>query len=464
MVNSHLRQIPYFFFSALLGALFLSKGYDSFALAELRCLLVFSTLVLFLVFANSDVRLSLRRIPLCFGMFCVFCIYQIIRLGFAYFLSATSNGPDKDVKIVLVENFTQQPIVWFFCLGTMALAYVFSASRKRAVGIVSVSIGMVLFLCSLSLPSLITRGSLSAYDIRLNPFASDWLYFHPAVEKYLISNRFHANWIGEVLAVGFFLSISYFIYSFMQFDDEKKMRPIKGQIHLIQILIPALTIGSSFIAILAFNSRGTIIFFLMGVITFIGGCILKYRSRRIFIPCVLIACLLFLFLKTNIDFKATLQEVSTLQDEMEEPQSFAHNIRGANYAVEMFKENPVWGVGTKGYYPYRKTFKKTSPQNVYMADYKAMNHYLTILAEEGLGAWFYFLFILVFFIESVLMLQRTPSRFQFLFGMGFFVPVLMILGHASISFMLDHVNMSLLLCALMGACLGILSPGFRHSK
>ena len=97
-----------------------------------------------------------------------------------------------------------------------------------------------------------------------------------------------------------------------------------------------------------------------------------------------------------------------------------------------------------------------------LSDFESMCHYAHLLAEEGIGAFIYFLFLLVYLAQSISGLWRAKSRFQFLAGLSFLSPVIMVLGHGAFNHLLQRFSMSMLLYISMGATLGVLSRSFQN--
>ena len=91
-----------------------------------------------------------------------------------------------------------------------------------------------------------------------------------------------------------------------------------------------------------------------------------------------------------------------------------------------------------------------------------MCHYLQVLAEEGSGAFLYYLFLLAYLAEMAKGLWGTQSRFKFIMGLSLFAPVLMILMHAAINPLMQRFSTSMLVYMTMGAGLGVLRKDFEH--
>src|SRR3989338_3953686 len=92
--------------------------------------------------------------------------------------------------------------------------------------------------------------------------------------------------------------------------------------------------------------------------------------------------------------------------------SFSINREGAHRAIEIYKHSPVWGVGTRNYRHASLAFARPGTESWAMSRLQAMCHYLQLLAEEGIGAFIYFLMIGVYFFEMSRGLIRADGRFQ----------------------------------------------------
>ena len=73
-----------------------------------------------------------------------------------------------------------------------------------------------------------------------------------------------------------------------------------------------------------------------------------------------------------------------------------------------------------------------------------------------------FLFLSVSLFQMLTGLFKTNSRFKFIAGLCFLMPVLVILGHASINDLMEHYPNAMLTYLTLGMGLGILRKDFQH--
>jgi len=105
--------------------------------------------------------------------------------------------------------------------------------------------------------------------------------------------------------------------------------------------------------------------------------------------------------------------------------SIYHNKEGMRIAKAMYRDYPIWGAGTR---QYRKLSGNYVPagrpeKEFILVRTYAMSHFFQKMAEEGAGVFFYFIFIAVYIVETFWKLFRTQSRFKFIMGLSFFMPV-----------------------------------------
>jgi hypothetical protein len=216
-----------------------------------------------------------------------------------------------------------------------------------------------------------------------------------------------------------------------------------------------------------FLSRGTMISFAAALVVFLLLLLAKYPSRAVlFFGGGLLAAIVAFLVWSGI-FERAWREVETARGELGPVKgaSVAVNVEGAKRALAIYGDHKVWGVGTGGYSSVSEFYATPESQtNRWFAPAKfdALCHYLQVLAEEGIGAYFYFLFLLAYFIQAAWELIRTKSRFQFAAGLSLFAGVLMVLVHASVGFLMEQITISTLVYILMGASLGALRPDFEH--
>ena len=122
----------------------------------------------------------------------------------------------------------------------------------------------------------------------------------------------------------------------------------------------------------------------------------------------------------------------------------------------IFRTFTLWGVGTRGYAGVAALYATPGIKHYFLSDYLAMCHYLQKLAEEGSGAFLYFLALLIYFLETAAGLFRVKSRFQFMAGLSLAAPVLMVLAHAAVMPVMEFFATALPVYIFMGTSLAVL--------
>ncbi len=318
-----------------------------------------------------------------------------------------------------------------------------------------------------AIPALLIKGHAGYLGADGKPgFFYPAFYFNDYLSKYLLSRFSHVNYTGDVIAFGVFPALGLFFYALYLFR-EKREKP------LASCTLPALFCGVTALAVILFFSRGTIICFSMAFLVYLLTLFVKFPSRiqSIFTLAALVLVLIFLFWAGNLG--KVWNEIGTLQRETEVTNthtSSSTNREGARRALRIYRAYPLWGVGTDGYSNVSLRFatEGTAIRNLdsdfmAMAEFRAMCHYLQVLAEEGIGAFFYFLFLLAYFFESIRGFFKTKSRFQFISSLSLFAPVFMVLSHAAINHLMQQFSISVLVYLLMGATLALFQPDFEHA-
>ena len=93
-----------------------------------------------------------------------------------------------------------------------------------------------------------------------------------------------------------------------------------------------------------------------------------------------------------------------------------------------------------------------------------MCHYLQVLADEGLGAFLYFAFLVLFWVLMVRRLYEVRSNFQFVMGLALFSAVSAVYLHAFIHQLLEQFSFIALIPVVMGAGLSVLGPEFGSPR
>ena len=463
--SSRSNPLFLFFFLGFIALLFLSLGADFPGHFKARILYGTFLLIFFLFLRWKIECRNFIFIPLA-----AFLIFQIVRfLGAIYSLYFI---PTENAAAVLFAIQARSPLRWIFYFAFFLLAYSFFKQRESVSALVKGMSWFGFFLALNAIPPLLHNGSFG-YLIEGNElrFFHPVFYFHPWASHYVLAVLTHSNFLGDIMAFGFFPALGLAFYSFRSLeskdredaesaDRKDRKRAIFSSLLLYMIL--GFVIGA---AVFLLFSRGTIAFFFIASFFFLAACLLKFPSRPqlIFTLSVLMIGGAFFFWGGNLE--KAWKEVQTLQKEADPKtrRSFATNVEGWNRALRIYKAYPVFGAGTGGYGAVAKRFaapglEKSDP----LADFQTMCHYIQVLAEEGAGAFFYYSFILVYLWQMTKGLFTTRSRFKFLTGLSLFAPVLLILGHASINDLMERFSTSMLVYITMGAGLAVLRKDFGH--
>jgi len=420
-ILQNFNQGLYFLFIALL---FLALGSDSTSMIRIRAFVGLSLGVpLVLLLWKKEVKLQMN-LPMLMLIF--FGVYQCLR--FLLHKWAILELDDQNLDL-----YRQGLIQWSIAIGVFYISFI-SFNRRVQIGkIAAVYVGMGFFLAMNAIPALYQFGRsfypVSDYE---EVFFYPFFYKIPFFEQYVFGKFAHPNYTGDVIALGFFTALAAMLYLFMHLSDQKQDPQASAEEGSRQKRITTLLLCLMITLVLAaaiflLNSRGTITCFALCFMIYLTGFCVKFPSRKsvFFVIILFIGTVFFLAWRGNLQ-KAWF-EVLTLQQEFESTSSgkatsYSSNIEGGRRALRIYQDHPVWGSGTGGYGRYAKNYGSSSDtplgkkSRFSLADHQSMNHYLQKLAEEGLGALFYYLFLLFYFIEAVLRCLRTKSRFQFLFN------------------------------------------------
>ncbi|MDA9101256.1 O-antigen ligase family protein, partial [Omnitrophica bacterium] len=297
------------------------------------------------------------------------------------------------------SRYAAAPLRWAYYLGCLYLGYVYPRNRRDVSRLGAVMAGCAFFIALNAIPRLsMTEGSLRAIGFEAGAFFHSVFYFHPAVAQYILGTFAHSNYVGDVMAFGLFPFLGlalYMVWNFFSQGRENRTASV-----IFQFFIPLVIAAVIFL----FFSRGSILCFILIFLIYLIGICLKFPSRKQ----VVLAGVLFLAGLGFVSFIGNLteawKEVLTVEQEIkadsQKTTSLSTNREGARRAVAMFQDYPLWGVGMHGYRALSKDYRKPSQifQEFNFADGQSMNHYLHLLAEEGAGAFIYYLFLAAFFI------------------------------------------------------------------
>lgn len=356
-------------------------------------------------------------------------------------------------------------LAWFFYFGFFILSYFFFEERGRAKRLLWTLGGSGFFLALNAIPPFLIRGN-SGYPTGSGSaaFFHTVFYFHEAVGKYVMGRFAHANYTGDVIALGFFPALGLLFYSLNLLRRKKNHSQQTAKVSIASLALPAIFVATTALAAIWIRSRGTILCFSASFAVYLFFALLKYPSRMQLTVSLAALLLIVGFLLWAGDIQATWKELQTVETEFNPSgsTSLSTNREGAKRALAIYRAHPLWGVGTSGYSRVSEQFATPGTEEDAMVKFKAMSHYWQVLAEEGAGAFLYFLFVGGYLFEAVRGLRRTQSRFQFTAGLSLFCAVLMVLLHASIHYLMQRYSISMLVYTLMGASLRVLRPDFEH--
>jgi len=449
----------------MVALFFLALGSDSRAQYFLRLSFSFLLALSFFLIFRKQISFPLSwRSPLLY--FLIFVIFEIIRALYG-FLMGQFTEPSPGAAFTF-EQYLFSPVRWMAYFGILFLCSRFYVTKNRVRYLMIVMSWCGFFIAINTIPPLLQNGIWGYPGPDGNPvFFHPFFYFHEWIPIFLMSRHTHSNWVGDVMALGFFPALGLALYSFQLFKEkvnhEKKIHVKKRHWDLLSFLILrmifAFVIG---IAIFLMFSRGTMVFFIASFLSYLTVLILRFptRGQLAFIAMIFVLTLGFLIGAGNLHL--ALKEIRTVEKAFDRDKrtSFSVNLEGSHRAIAIYRDHPVGGVGTGGYAKvsenYASSEARENPRPFYLARRQAMNHYLHVLAEEGSGAFFYFLFLLFYLGNIIRGLFHTKSRFKFIMALSLLAPVLMIFGHANVNHLMQQFSISMLVYISMGASLAIL--------
>ncbi len=357
---------------------------------------------------------------------------------------------------VLLFSYLSSPLLWSFYLGFFALSLTLFSRRSRVERLLWLLSWCGFLLAINVIPPLLIRGHVGyplgdGRSVVFHPL----FYSPPFVAKYVVSRFGHPNYTGDVIALGLFPAASLFVYSLRQ----------RGGKNRLSLGLLATFVGATALAVVLLFSRGTILSFSIGFLLYLLAGLIKFPSRRQLIFSGVVFSAVFIFLVWAGNLPAVWKEIQTLRLETREVEggtSFSTNREGARRALAIYRDYPLWGVGTDGYPLVSEKYASRGSESFYMAKVRAMCHYLQVLAEEGMGAFLYFFFLSAYFFEVVRGLWGTESRFQFMAGLSLFSAIVMILIHSTFNHLMQQFSIAMLVYIYMGASLGVLRRDFRR--
>ncbi len=449
-VPGKLFQFAFLFFVA---SFFLKLGSDTLEQPVLRiAYLVFLTLGLLLTFSQSGFPPLLQSPTVV--LFLLFLGFEVTRMAWATWQMGVKGTADS--LMLPLNRYLASPVTWSLYIGFFLISFFLFRRRNETQRLLWMLAGCGFFLAVVAIPPLLIKGlgfvGYAGPSGRISYFPP-FFYFHPVVGKYLIASYANSNYIGDVVAMGFFPALGVFLYRLQQ----KKS--------FTSLALPGLFVATEGLAVILFFSRSTIVCFGAAFAFFLLLALLKFPSRIQFAFSGLAFLLVVGFFLWAGNVNKTWKELQTLQGETSESTvtSFWVNREGIERSIAIYRTFPVWGVGTRGYESVSDLYATVGVSDVPMASFKAFCHYLQTLAEEGAGAFLYFLFLAVYVLEAGWKLFRTKSRFQFMAGLSLYSVALMILAHATGKPVMDYFAIAAPVYVLMGATLALLASDFEHA-
>lgn len=402
----------------------------------------------------------------------IFLAYEYIRAAFM----KLGGGSEQSLYGPQTGYYLQALWRWTYSFGCFFLAYQLFCRRSQAGRLHNFLSLAGFFLAIVAIPPLMRHpGVPPVYHWGSGNFAQSGFfppifYAHPWAGKYLVEQFAHVNYVGDVMAIGFFSALGLLVYHFELFRDAWHTEKSRGSSRIpLKVLQPfflfltvCLVITTS---ILLLFSRGTILCFSLLFFGFLLGILLWFRSRAYLQLVLAVVLITGGFNLWSGNLKGVWKELQTLSGENADAQhrtSFSTNKEGARRALGMHRDYPLWGVGTGAYKDFAQHYavEKAPDGQFDFASYESMNHYLQLLAEEGIGAYLYFLFLAVYLLEAAIRLFKVKSRFQYILSLSLLSAVVMIFSHGAFNHLLERVSMSVLTYIIMGASLGLLRDDF----
>jgi hypothetical protein len=431
----------------------------------------FCLLCLSLLFQPPEFRV--HKINSVWGAFLILLGYQLIRA--VWFLQLKLRG----ISVYPLPDFTTQYLqslgYWGACFAAMSMAYCFVGSKVRMIRMLQIMSATCFFLAMNAIPALYATGK-AFYKISGHEkgFYFPFLYSWDWMKRYVLPQIGHSNQMGDILAIGFYASLGLVLYGSWTWWEQLHVRDDRGWQNAsrvgrmgLVILLNALFAGTIASAILLLLSRGTMICFFGTLFMFGLLMALKFLSigkiRWFLVAFVLLGGYLVWAGRLNV----AVREIQTIEHETLEHGTLAVNVEGARRALAIYRAFPLWGTGHGGYQLVAKKFASpawSSDDAYVLPNFVAMNHYYQSLAEEGGGAYLYFLLFAVCLFRIILGLIRTNSRFKFIAALSLISPALMILVHASFNHLMQRFSTAALVFICIGCSLAVLRKDFQHDS
>lgn len=470
-MNRSLRQIPLFDIAllAFVSSLFLMIGYDYAGHLWVRIWWGLSLLVIF-IFLRRPLGETTSPISWAAILFGCFFGFEMVRAVGALLQIYLEQVPDGYSWLAL--QHIHSPLKWSLYLGFFILSFSYFREKGRTHRLILVMAWTGFFLAINTIPSLMVTGTYYVLDDGGARFFHPAFYFHEWIPKYVLTTVSHSNFVGDIIAMGFFPSLGLVYYGLQKMVEARKKHA--GDHHglmglVLPIILYSVVTCILLLSILLLFSRGTMVCLAASFLIFLWASLVKFPSR---IQLCIVIGLLGMTLAFGF-WSGKLQnawnELQTIQKEvhqkMDAGSTAAHVREGAKRAFGIYRDYPIWGVGEGGYKKVATRYATLGTERLFkIINFQSMCHYLHVMAEEGVGAFIYFLFLSVYLFEVSRGLVKTKSRFQFIMALSLFMPVLATFGHAAVNSHLQRFATSMLAYFAMGASLGILRRDFQHNR
>lgn len=391
--------------------------------------------------------------------------FEIARAVYSLLELSIAGSADRLHFLLLIQRLSS-PLKWSLYAGCFAMSFSVFKTKNRIRRLLWLLSWCSFVLAMNAIPALLTKGYTGYIDKHGQvSFFYPFFYSHDLLSKYLIAHFAHINYSGDIIGLGFFSALGLFFYTLHLLREKKIGRPGRTEeVSATSPIIPGIFAGTIALAVVLILARGTIISFFFAFFLCILGMLLKFRSRAqaIFVGAAFLLICGFLLWAGNLE--GVWKEVQTLKQETNATKqtSSSANREGARRAVAIFRDYPLWGVGNDGFAIVSERYAIPGAEQTGIIEFRAVCHYLQILAEEGVGSLLYFAFIIAYFVDITRGLLKTDSRFCFMACLGLFASVLMILIHASFNYLMERFSIAMPVYILMGASLAVLRPDFEH--
>ncbi len=442
-----------------------SAGYDQPGHLKLRITLGF---IVMAVFVSSRFPFSIKspvvpRPAVIFLLFLCFVSARFLWGGYGFvFQKETWNA-------ALIQGYTVNSLIWFFYFALFVFSSRFFVIQKRIEVLLSTLTIAAAFVTLNVLPPLLLKGEYG-YP---SPSGDAAYLFHPLLSSHALLYEYifglwsNMNWVGDFLAFGTFAGFGRGFYEFYKISRSDQYGRPHAQ-NWGRMLLNFCFSAVSSAAVFLLLSRGTIVFFLISLVFFISFLMARtpFRGRT---------ALFIIFFAVFIGLAGwagkidrAVSEVQTIDTEIhkETRRSLSVNQEGARRALRMFQKYPLLGIGKDNYAKASEDFAAEGIQNwrSRLASEQCLSHYMQVLAEQGSGAFLYFLFLGSYVLAVLKGMWTVKSRFQMIAALALAAPVFLVLGHVAINDLMDRFSMPSLMFLCMGASLAVLSPGFTREN